>query len=148
MKPPIATRDLYCWVNKIEQYNGNSVMIFPVSDCVCVCRQVVPPHSLPYGRVCTNAAEAPAKRALGVLMYLRNAALYHLPKVWINESSIPASAAEVAAPILKLCPAYWSDGRPMPCRVTLSCWVNHTLITVRPSCSLKKGPWAGPLILR
>ena len=46
-------------------------------------------------------------------MYWRKAALYHLPRVWIVESSIPAAAAVVATPILKLWPAYWCWGRPM-----------------------------------
>jgi len=45
-----------------------------------------------------------------VLVYLRKAALCHLPKIWIRVSSNPASAAEVAAPILKLWRAYWVDG--------------------------------------
>lgn len=43
--------------------------------------------------------------SLGVRMYDRNVALFHRPSARITESSIPAFAVAVAAPILKLCPA-------------------------------------------
>ena len=35
------------------------------------------------------------------------AELCHLPKIWMVESSTPARAADVAAPMRKLWPAYW-----------------------------------------
>ena len=37
----------------------------------------------------------------GVLMYVINAADFHLPSVWMRESLSPAWAAAVAAPIRK-----------------------------------------------
>ena len=54
-----------------------------------------------------------ASFSFGVRMYNRKAELCHLPNAWIVESSMPASAAVVAAPILKLWPAYWCCGKPM-----------------------------------
>ena len=47
-----------------------------------------------------------AKLSFGVCMYKRNAELFHLPRALMVESSKPACAAAVAAPIRKLCPAY------------------------------------------
>ena len=46
-----------------------------------------------------------ANSSLGVLMYAKNAPVVQRPIACIFESSIPALAAAVAAPILKLCPA-------------------------------------------
>ncbi len=51
-----------------------------------------------------------ASCTLGILMYWRKTALCHRPRSWIVESS---TLAEVAAPIRKLCPAYWCWGRPI-----------------------------------
>ena len=53
----------------------------------------------------TNFFDIAASRPFGVCMYCRNAALCHLPSVWIVESAIPTIAAVVAAPIRKLWPA-------------------------------------------
>ena len=52
-----------------------------------------------------SALENLAKCSLGVSMYERKATMFHLPNICIAESSIPAFAAAVAAPIRKLCPA-------------------------------------------
>ncbi len=52
-----------------------------------------------------SALENCASCSLGVRMYTRKAELFHLPTVRIVESSMPALAAVVAAPILKLWPA-------------------------------------------
>ena len=49
--------------------------------------------------------EAWASESLELRMYDKNAVLRHLPRALIVESGIPRSAAVVAAPILKLCPA-------------------------------------------
>ena len=42
---------------------------------------------------CTKVTDVLAKRAFGVLIYLRKAALCHLPSVWIMESSVHTRAA-------------------------------------------------------
>ena len=42
---------------------------------------------------CTKVTDVLAKRAFGVLIYLRKAALCHLPSVWIMESSMHTKAA-------------------------------------------------------
>ena len=52
--------------------------------------------------VLARVAEIEARRSFGVLIYWRKAALLHLPRVWMVESSTPAAIAAVAAPILKL----------------------------------------------
>ena len=62
-----------------------------------------------YDRKCmvhdvTRRIENCASCSLGVHMYDRKAELIHLPSVRIVKSSIPALAADVAAPIMKLCP--------------------------------------------
>lgn len=54
------------------------------------------------GGICEISLEYWANWSLGVLMYVRKAALLHLPKSCITESSTPAWAAAVAAPIRKL----------------------------------------------
>ena len=46
-----------------------------------------------------------ASCSLGIQIYARNAALFHRPIIRIVESSIPAFAAVVATPFLKLWPA-------------------------------------------
>ena len=38
--------------------------------------------------------------------------LFHLPSILINDEGSPTTAAVVAAPILKLCDAYW-DGHKL-----------------------------------
>ena len=59
-----------------------------------------------YNPLLSASADRPivmlASWTLGVLMYIRNAELCQHPKPWIMESLIPAQAAMVAAPILKL----------------------------------------------
>lgn len=51
-------------------------------------------------------------------MYWMKAVLCHRPRVWIVESSIPAAAAVVAAPILKLWPASWCCSRLVAVRIS------------------------------
>ena len=80
-------------------------------------------------------------------MYWRKAALCHLPRVWIVESSIPAAAAVVAAPILKLWPVYWCWGRPMEHRISRICSTNLCLVMTAWEESMKKGPVWLPLRL-
>ena len=56
---------------------------------------------------------------------------------------MPTSAAVVAAPILKLWPAYCCCGRPTAPRMVLSCVTNQDFVTGTVEFSLKKGPgWA------
>ena len=52
-----------------------------------------------------NVEEIDARNRGSSRMYLLKAELCHRPNVCIAESSRPATAAVVAAPILKLCPA-------------------------------------------
>ena len=60
----------------------------------------------------TSVAETAVKCSWGVLMYHRNAEVCQRPRSWMVKSSTPARAADVAAPILKLWPAYLWSGRP------------------------------------
>ena len=46
-----------------------------------------------------SVLECMAKFSHGVLIYLKNAGVLHLPSAWITESWIPALAAAVAVPI-------------------------------------------------
>ena len=68
--------------------------------------------------------EKVARCSLGVLMYARKAELLHLPFFLIMESSMPALAAEVTAPIRKLCQAKLSCRRPRDWRACLILVVN------------------------
>jgi len=54
----------------------------------------------------------------GNLTY-KYAALSHLPRVLIRESSMPTEAAVVAAPIQKLYPAYLDASTPDDCKAAL-----------------------------
>ena len=58
----------------------------------------------------TNMGVSAASVCLGVRIYVKKAVLDQRPKALMIESSTPACAAAVTAPILKLCPAYrdWS----------------------------------------
>ncbi len=56
-------------------------------------------------QIAAMQAVSGASCSLGIRIYSRNAALDHRPKAWMTESSSPAWAAAVAAPILKLWPA-------------------------------------------
>ena len=64
-----------------------------------------------------SVEESAASLSCGVLTYRKNAALCHRPRSWIVESSTPARVAVVAAPILKLWPAYWCWGKPRVSRI-------------------------------
>ena len=76
----------------------------------------------------------------GIRMYCRKAELCHLPRVWIVESSTPARAADVAAPIRKLCPASSPCGRPRPARMVRTCCTSHDFVTAPPCELMKNGP--------
>ena len=52
-----------------------------------------------------NTEESEASCSLGMRIYCKKAALCQRPRAWIMESSTPARAADVAAPIRKLWPA-------------------------------------------
>ena len=52
-----------------------------------------------------NTEESEASCSLGMCTYCKKAARCQRPRAWIMESSTPARAAEVAAPIRKLWPA-------------------------------------------
>ena len=63
-------------------------------------------HALPNAPA--SIAATVTSCALGVLTYNWYATLSQHPNVFISESCIPVLAAVVAAPILKLCPLYFS----------------------------------------
>ena len=84
----------------------------------------------------------------GVLRYRRKAELCHRPNSWIVESSTPANAAVVAAPIRKLCPAYWPWGTP---RVTNILRISPTNVFFRrgfPAASMNRGPGRSPRLAK
>ena len=56
--------------------------------------------------VVDSCLEIKARCSRGSRIYCKKAALCHLPRACIVESSIPARAAEVAAPMRKLWPVY------------------------------------------
>ena len=84
------------------------------------------------------AREASCSR--GVQMYKRNALLFHLPRVCIVDSSSPALAAAVAAPMWKLWPAKWLYGSPASWSIALICSVNLALVRGVLSVNWKNGP--------
>ena len=58
-----------------------------------------------YAHQPASLADTAARRSRGILMYTKYVLLFHLPSIWIMESSTPSAAVGVAAPILKLWPA-------------------------------------------
>ena len=91
-----------------------------------------------------NTEESEASCSLGMCMYCRKAALCQQPRAWIVESSTPARAAEVAAPIRKLWPAYWCCGRPAMLRMLRISDTNWLFIKALFSESTKNGPGLSP----
>ena len=73
-------------------------------------------------------------------MYCRKAALCHRHRAWMVESSTPARAADVAAPIRKLCPVYsfWEKLREE--RMSRTCFTSQALVTGACLASIKNGP--------
>ena len=69
--------------------------------------------------------------------------VYQRPKALMVESSIPACAAAVAAPILKLCPAYRNWSRPIWANTFRTAVTNQLFVKGLPSWNWKKGP--GPI---
>ena len=95
-----------------------------------------------WDRTVDNAARC----SLGVRIYCRKAALCQQPSVWIVESSTPAAAAVVAAPIRKLWPAYWSYCKLREFRMLRMCLVNDCFVTALCEQSTKNGPGLSPQI--
>ena len=77
-------------------------------------------------------------------MYVRKAALFHRPRIRIVESSIPALAAAVAAPIRKLCPAKLLYGRPTAIRASLTLATNLGFVKGDWLANLKNVPLLEP----
>ena len=88
-----------------------------------------PPFRFQDGRFLTRqqlVAATTASCSWGVRTHSWYATLCHLPIVFVRESWTPQAAAVVAAPMRKLCPAYFSGWRPTSCSTSLSlaysCW--------------------------
>ena len=64
--------------------------------------------------------------------------------MWMVESSMPALAAVVAAPIWKLCLANWDSGSPIACNGALTYCVKVAVVSGFPYLNLKNGPWSTP----
>ena len=90
-----------------------------------------------------NTADSDASFSLGVRTYTKKAALFHLPKERMVESSRPARAAAVAAPILKLCPANCSCGSPSAWSAFRTSVTNRGFVNGFPF-ALKNGPGSVP----
>ena len=80
----------------------------------------------------------------GIRIYNKNAALDQRPRAWITESSNPAWAAAVAAPIRKLWPANWLAGKAIVVRALRTSRINTDFVSGFPWESLKNGPGASP----
>ena len=78
-------------------------------------------------------------------MYNKKAELFHLPRALMVESSRPACAAAVAAPILKLCPACLSCSKPTADRAFLISAIKRPFVSGLPFLSRKNGPGESPL---
>ena len=95
----------------------------------------------------SNCAAAAARDCPGVRMYWWYAAERHCPSVWIDESSIPTSAAAVAAPMRKLWPvtaASAAGSIPDDIRASRTATTNRRLVSGKPSWNRNRGPWACP----
>ena len=86
-----------------------------------------------------SVAESAASCSFGIRTYRKNAELCHCPNVCSTESSTPAMAAVVAAPILKLWPQYWSWATPMLVRLARICFRHGLLGRVQ-----EEWAWEGP----
>ena len=76
-------------------------------------------------------------------MYSRYAELFHLPSVWIRESSNPLLAAVLAAPIRKLWPVKPAASRPV---LVSACCTSDTIDARErgePDSKQKSGPGLG-----
>ena len=79
--------------------------------------------------------------------------VFHLPILCITESSIPCCAAVVAAPILKLWPAYLDASMPICVKASLNLRIKRVFVRGTPFSSWNSGPgvvllWRGRLKLR
>ena len=87
----------------------------------------------------SNEPDDAAMTSTGVRMYLVNAAERQRPKVWILESSMPARAAAVAAPIRKLWPVIPEILTPYWDRAWLTLLISRCLESGRPSRNTQRG---------
>ena len=78
-------------------------------------------------------------------MYTVEAALSHLPSVFIIESGRQHRAAVVAAPVRKLWPAYLQASIPVCCSTARIADTKHSRVRKRLFVNQKKGPFSGPL---
>ena len=78
-------------------------------------------------------------------MYVRNAALFHRPSARMVESSRPAFAAAVAAPMRKLWPAKCWYGRPTAIRASLTNDMKYDFVSGIPFSLMKSGLADAPL---
>ena len=85
-------------------------------------------------------AETAARDSLGVRMYNKYAEDSHRPSVLMRWSGTPAAAAEVAAPMRKLCPEYWAGSRPAARSARLTPATNWLLSRGEPSAWTNRGP--------
>ena len=83
---------------------------------------------------------------LGSLTYSWHAWLFHRPSVLMVSTGIPQTAAVVAAPIRKLCPAYSSGLRPALARTFLSAITRRWRVRASPDLNRNSGPSPGPRI--
>ena len=95
---------------------------------------------------CANVRENCASCCRGVWMYVRNAALFHRPSARMVESSRPAFAAAVAAPMRKLWPAKCWYGRPTAIRASLTDDTKYDFVSGIPFSLTKNGPADAPLL--
>ena len=86
--------------------------------------------------------------SLGVRIYSVYAEFSHRPMVLINESWTPLFAAVVAAPILKLWPAYLEASTPDAATASLTALMNLSRVKYCPSMNLNNGPGVCPLFTR
>ena len=76
----------------------------------------------------------------GILMYLWHASLCHLPNIFICFSGIPASIAEVAAPIQKLCVLQLHLSSFNLERMQSNSVLNVQQVSIFPLLAVKHGP--------
>ena len=95
-----------------------------------------------YGQAEAMHADNGASCSRGIRIYSKNAALDQRPRVWITESSNPAWATAMAAPIQKLWLANWLAGKPILVRALWTSRINTDFVSSFPWESLKNGPGA------
>ena len=96
----------------------------------------------------TSVAATAQILSLGVQIYSVYAKLSHQPMVLINESWTPLLAAVVAAPILKLWPAYLEASTPDVATASLTALTNLSQVKYRPSTNVNNRAGVCPLFTR